>query len=244
MATRNRCVAFRLRVPQLRATAANSGYATDTFADDNFAIVFDGLIFNISELARAANVPGDLGVAQIILEGFRKFGDAWFVRLDGSFALLIADLHSGEAIVARDRFAHRPLYFGNSGRQTWVATEAKSILDAPEFRRELNDDNLHSAIGYGFTPGPQTLYKGIFKCVPGFIIRIGTDGKQRASDYFTPTIHPRDGLSMEEAQGIRSSRNRKKREALSGYLPGARGHVVRWSGLGIAGAPGDTRDGW
>lgn len=177
-----------------------SGYTTTTGCDGQFAIVLDGLIFNRDELARSVDAADSGDIAAIVLDGFRKYGDGWFVRLDGSFALVIVDLRSGEVVLARDRFAHRPLYFGHADGNTWVATEAKAILDAPGYRRELNRDNLHSAIGYGFTPGPQTLYKGIFKCVPGFVVRIDDAGKQHTTDYFTPTIDYKPNLTMEEGK--------------------------------------------
>lgn len=197
---------FSDRCAAATRSRSDAGYTTSTYSDGQFAIVLDGLIFNQGELAHAIGTEPSIGnepsidIARIVLEGFRKYGDDWFVRLDGSFALMISDLRSGEAILARDRFAHRPMYFGHSDGNTWVATEAKAILDAPGYRRELNKDNLHSAIGYGFTPGPQTLYKGIFKCVPGFIVRIDSNGKQHNTDYFTPSIDLKPELTIEDGK--------------------------------------------
>jgi len=53
------------------------------------------------------------------------------------------------------------------------------------------------------TPGPQTLFKGIFKCVPGFVFRItGHDDhcEYRATDYLTLSINSRLDLGLNEAK--------------------------------------------
>lgn len=186
-----------------------SGYATHTHADGEFAIVLDGLIFNEGDLGQAVGADNGAGIAQIVLDGFRRFGDGWFIRLDGSFALMIADLRSGEVILARDRFAHRPMYFGSTKSGNWVATDIKALIDAPGYKRALNKSNLHSAIGYGFTPGPQTLFSDIYKCVPGFVVRIDGQGNHRHFDYFTPSFEPKHDISLEDAKELVLSTVRK-----------------------------------
>jgi asparagine synthase (glutamine-hydrolysing) len=177
-----------------------SGFRVDTYSDDEFAIVIDGLIFNQGRLARDIGADNSVSVAQVILDGFRKFGDDWFVKLDGSFALMITDLRSGDIILVRDRFAHRPMYFGHFAGNTWVANEIKALLEAPNHRRELNKDRLPSNITNGFTMGPQTLFSGIYKCVPGFVIKIDANGNQSYEDYFRPANDINHSLGMDDAK--------------------------------------------
>ncbi len=191
---------FSERCAVATRSRSGSGYTTTTYCDGQFAVILDGLIFNHGELARSVDARNSGDIANVVLDGFRKYGNSWFARLDGSFALMIVELGSGGVVLVRDRFAHRPMYFGHADGNTWVATEAKAILDAPGYQRELNRNNLHSAIGYGFTPGPQTLYKGIFKCVPGFVVKLDDSGNQHTTDYFTPTIDVKPDLTIEEGK--------------------------------------------
>lgn len=179
---------------------AATAYRASTFSDRQFAIVFDGFLFNLQALRNAAGAESEADVAQVILDGYRKHGDSWFFRLDGSFAVAIMDMQAGETILARDRFAHRPMYFAHIADETWVASEIKAILDVPGYAPKLNHENLPFAISYGMTTGPQTLYVDIHKCVPGFVVHIDQHGKQRNFDYFTPTVTPRLNLTLEEGK--------------------------------------------
>jgi len=171
-----------------------SGYRVDAYSNGRFAIVLDGLISNKPELGQALRSDPSTGIARLVLGGIEQRGDSWFASLDGSFALMITDLRSGEIILVRDRFGHRPLYFGTSGGSVWVASEIKAILAAPGFQSSINEGNLYSAIGYGMTLGPQTLFKNIYKCVSGFVFRISDQGIYQSTDYLTPTIEVRQNL--------------------------------------------------
>jgi len=215
-----------------------SGYRVDTCSDGEFSIVLDGLICNPGSLAKASGADRSAGIAQVVLEGFRKYADDWFVKLDGSFALMITDLRSGEVVLVRDRFAHRPMYFGHFGAATWVATEIKALLEAPGYRRALNRDHLPSIIANGFTTGPQTSFSGIYKCVPGFLVKIDAHGKQRYVDYYTPSIDVNHNLAIDDAKSVRSFNSRGKRPTLSAHMPRHRRHVVWRDGLRFAGPPG------
>jgi len=196
-----------------------SGYRVDTHSNERFAIVLDGLISNKPELAQALGSAASTSIAQLVLDGFEQRGDSWFAMLDGSFALMIVDLRGGEVILARDRFAHRPLYFGTSDGSVWVASEIKAILAAPGFQSSINEENLYSAIGYGMTPGPQTLFRDIYKCVPGFVFRISDQGVYQSIDYLTPTIEVRQNLGLEDAKDFLMSALRKKVAHYVGLCP-------------------------
>lgn len=180
-----------------------SGYRVDSYANSRFGIVIDGLVFNRQELIGSLDADPSVDTAQLILDGFERHGDSWFARIDGSFAVMIVDLQSNEVILARDRFAHRPLYFGSANGCIWIANEIKAILAAPDFPPAINEDNLYSSIGYGMTPGPQTLFKGVYKCVPGFVFRINpgnTSHRYRANDYLTSSLTPRLNLKLADAK--------------------------------------------
>jgi asparagine synthase (glutamine-hydrolysing) len=193
-------VSFSDRCAAVTLFRENSGFSVETFSNENFAIVFDGLIVNREELRRAIAADQSVGSAQIIMEGYIKHGDDWVARLSGSFAFMIANLQTGEVFLARDRFAHRPLYFAKAKGCVWVGSEIKALISAPGFPTIINEANLHSAIGYGITPGPQTLFKNVYKCVPGFVFKIDANGDHKTHDYFTPAIEQKRDISLTDAK--------------------------------------------
>jgi asparagine synthase (glutamine-hydrolysing) len=178
----------------------NCGFQVSCHTSEEFGIVLDGLIFNKDTLGRELGVDQSAGTAGIVLKGYEKYGDSWFARLDGSFALVVFNLVNGKTILVRDRFGHRPLYFALVNGCMWCASEIKALLNAPKFQPSVNRDVLDAAIGYGVTPGPQTLFKNIFKVVPGIVFSIEDGERFDVSPYFRPTAQIRKDLDFENVK--------------------------------------------
>lgn len=179
---------------------ADSGYRVESMRRGDRAVVLDGLLRNTRELRLAVRADRKSSPAEIVLLGYEQFGSLWLKEIDGCFALMIADLGSGETIVARDRFGHRPLYFLATDEATWIGSEIKALIKAPGYRFSINSDLVYSSIAYGITPGPQTLFGGIHKVVPGFVFSIPARGDYRSSNYFSPKLDTRLDMSLREAK--------------------------------------------
>ena len=179
---------------------AQSGFRVDTHADSRHAAVLDGLVTNLPELRRCVGVANETGVAELMLAGHEKFGDAWFEKLDGSFAAWLVDLRTGEVLLVRDRFGHRPLYFAFARGAVWAASEIKALLAAPGVAGGLNRTALPAAIGYGVTPGPETLFDGIYKCVPGCVFKAFQRGRYESHLYYRPPAPRIFGGTLEESK--------------------------------------------
>jgi len=200
---------------------AHSGFRVDSHIDARRAVVLDGLITNLPELRRCSSVRPEASAAEVMLAGHEKYGDAWFEKLDGSFAMFLADLRTGDALLVRDRFGHRPLYFTITRGTIWAGSEIKALLAAPGVSSAINRAALPAAIGYGVTPGPDTLFDGIYKCVPGFVFKANLRGTYGTCVYYSPSA-PRtfDGTLEEAKERVWSN----LRETVSRYVrecPGA-----------------------
>lgn len=177
-----------------------AGFRVHSHVGERHALMLDGLVVNETELRNSAAVRPEAGVAELVLAGFEKFGDGWFEKLDGSFAVFLVDLDTGDVLLARDRFGHRPLYFAVAQGTIWAGSEIKALLAAPGVRSSLNRAALPAAIGYGVTPGPETLFDGIYKCVPGFAFRITSRGTHAARIYYRPPAPQIYEGTLQEAQ--------------------------------------------
>ncbi len=85
---------------------------------DGVAVVFNGCIYNHrelrAELQRAGHVfASDHSDTEVILHGWREWGDTLVERLDGMYALAIWDRTRAELFIARDRFGEKPLYLSD-----------------------------------------------------------------------------------------------------------------------------------
>lgn len=95
--------------PELALGAPSSG------GHDHVAVVFNGCIYNHrelrAELQRAGHVfSTDHSDTEVLVHGWREWGERVFDRLDGMYAATIWDGAAGEWIIARDPFGEKPLY--------------------------------------------------------------------------------------------------------------------------------------
>ena len=79
-----------------------------------YSMVFNGEIYNHIELRRELEKEGahfrTACDTEVALLAFAHYGTDAFVKFNGQFALVIWDSEERKAIIARDRFAIRPLY--------------------------------------------------------------------------------------------------------------------------------------
>lgn len=92
-------------------------------ADRRHLIVFNGEVYNHLTLRDA--ITDRTGVAfrtrsdtETLLEGWKAFGEAFFERLEGEYALVIAAVDGGELVAHRDRFGVKPLFVRCPGVDT------------------------------------------------------------------------------------------------------------------------------
>src|SRR5690606_23462283 len=101
----------------IRARNASDGSAPER---DVVAVVFNGCIYNHRELRRELEWAGhefqtDHSDTEVIVHGFREWGEGAWARLDGMFAAAVWDRASGRLILARDRMGEKPLYAASVG---------------------------------------------------------------------------------------------------------------------------------
>jgi len=140
-------------------------------ADGRLAIVFNGEIYNHAELrseleARGHHFLTDHSDTEVLLEGYRAWGEGMLERLNGMFAFAIHDRGSGKLFVARDRFGKKPLYWFRREGGFAFASELKALLHHPSAPRNESTMALRKYFAYGFIPAPLSAIDGIFK-LPG-----------------------------------------------------------------------------
>ena len=137
-------------------------------------IVFNGEIYNFIELR--AELEGEGAVfrtrsdTEVILELYARHGEYGFGRLVGMFAFFLHDATNHRAIVARDHFGVKPLYWHAAPGHLAFASEIKALLAHPECRAEVDADNLGDYMTLQLVPDEGTLFAGIKKVLPGHLM--------------------------------------------------------------------------
>ena len=137
----------------------------------------------------------------ILREAYAKWGTGMGDHLHGMFACALRE-ESGRIFCLRDPFGTKPFYYTLTPEGEFLfGTRIRKILDAPGFRKELNEQMLQIYLTLTYVAGEDTFFKGIKKLMPGhwLLYTPGTDGGSlQKGRYFAPQFRPDEGPSLEE----------------------------------------------
>jgi asparagine synthase (glutamine-hydrolysing) len=146
---------------------------------NRFVIVFNGEIYNHNdirfELATIGRQPSWRGHSdtETLLAGFEVWGIKETIkRCVGMFAMAIWDAKEEKLILVRDRMGEKPLYYGVQSGILYFGSELKSLLAHPLFNVEINRDALSVYLNMSYVPAPMSIYKNVYKLLPGTILEI------------------------------------------------------------------------
>lgn len=143
-----------------------------TTGDSALSIVFNGEIYNFMELRRelaglGARFQTDHSDTEVLLHGYRQWGDDLPNHLNGMWAFVILDRPGKRAFVSRDRFGKKPLFWQLAGDTFVFASELTAMREHPAVRGGLNDKALRKYFAYGYVPAPLSLIEGVQKLPAG-----------------------------------------------------------------------------
>jgi asparagine synthase (glutamine-hydrolysing) len=134
-------------------------------------ISFNGEIYNYLDLKKKLISKGYTFKSgtdtEVILYGYREYGQDIVKLLEGMFAFAIWDKRSKELFIARDHIGEKPLYYWTYGKNIVFASEIKAILKNSKYMPEVNLQCLSDFLTLRYSPGSETMFQGIFKLLPG-----------------------------------------------------------------------------
>ena len=196
-------LAARVTSPARDADGLPSASRTDAIATGDFAIVFNGEIYNYrdlrTELAAAGWTFSTNSDTEVLLVGYLAWGEGVLDRIRGMFAFAIWNRTAHELFCARDPFGIKPFYYTMTNTSQFVfASEIKSILEHPSYSRELNEEALEQYLMFQFSALPETFFKGVFKLAPAHCLRVRADGRIEQRRYWRPAFHPDERRPLAE----------------------------------------------
>ena len=171
--------------------------------DGSLAVVFNGEIYNFQplreELIAAGHTFATRCDTEVLLHGYEQWGRELLTRLRGMFTFALWDKNSQTLFCARDHFGIKPLYYYIAPETGTLlfGSEIKCFLDHPEFKKELNADQLELYLSYQYSPGEDTFFKGVKKLLPAHWLE-WKDGKVEVGRYWQPAFAPDHGPSLAE----------------------------------------------
>ena len=136
---------------------------------------YRGHIRNHRELCIELGLPSGMSrekrEKEIIIQGYKQWGDDLPNHLYGMFSFAICNDQTGEIICIRDPFGTKPFYYYLSKENELLyGTYLSDILKDSQFEKVFNVAMLQHYLTYTYVPGEDTFFKGVKKLMPGYII--------------------------------------------------------------------------
>jgi asparagine synthase (glutamine-hydrolysing) len=176
--------------------------------DGSAVVVQNGEIYNYRELKRELEGRGHRFATdcdtEVLVHGYEEWGEAFFERLRGMFAIALWDKRRRRLLLARDRFGIKPLYYRHADGGLSFASELKAILEQPGFSREIDPQAVSAYLAFNSIPAPLTIFKEARKLPPGHLL--SWEGGEVALRRYArpgPTGETRGGAADELAAELR-----------------------------------------
>jgi asparagine synthase (glutamine-hydrolysing) len=169
-------------------------------------VVFNGEIYNFQEVRTELEGYGHVfrtnSDTEVIVHGYKQWGDEVLNRLNGMFGLAIWDERQRRLVLARDPFGIKPVYYRIDGDRLYFGSEMRPIRATMGDAAEIDPTSLNLFLRYRFTPSPYTIIKDIRKLAPGTKLTI-QNGRYEVSRWYrfkpTPFTPPKSpGEAREE----------------------------------------------
>lgn len=156
--------------------------------DGELTIVFNGEIYDFlrvrEELERLGHRFRTHSDTEVLLLGYRQWGDAMLERIEGIFAFGLWDAAAGRLLLARDRSGVKPLYWHARDGGLAFASELKPFRLLPGFVSAVSRRALRSTMRFACNLEEESMLAGVHKLAPGRKL-VWQDGRVQVSSYWS-----------------------------------------------------------
>ncbi|MBE2256489.1 MAG: asparagine synthase (glutamine-hydrolyzing) [Ignavibacteria bacterium] len=151
------------------------------FSDDKkFVMVYNGEIYNYKEfipelISDGVKLKSDSDT-EVLLYLLIKYKEKILDKLVGMFALAFLNRETNEVLLIRDRTGVKPLYYTIQNGFFYFSSEIKSFF-AINLQKEIDEKNFNEWVLFRYITGENTIFKNIFKILPGYLMKISGNGE-------------------------------------------------------------------
>ena len=138
----------------------------------NLHIVFNGEIYNYKDIKSELqdrgykfNTESD---TEVLLIGYKAWGENVLDKINGMFAFCIYDVEKNEIFSARDRLGVKPFYYYWNDGKFEICSQIRPILK----NKKINEEAISMFLDCKFIPSPFTIVEEVFKLPPGNFMKI------------------------------------------------------------------------
>jgi asparagine synthase (glutamine-hydrolysing) len=155
--------------------------------EETIWVIFNGEIYNFPELRKELESFGHVfrtrSDTEVIVHGYKQWGNDVFHHLNGMFGVAIWDDRNKRLILARDPMGIKLVYYKIEDGVLYFGSEIRPIRSATHSRHEIDLVALNLFFRYRYTPSPLTLLRGIRKLAAGTMLII-ENGESRLERWY------------------------------------------------------------
>lgn len=181
-------------------------------------LVFNGEVYNYRDLRKGLTHQFRTDCdTEVLAAGLHEQGLDFLRRVDGMFALAWYDPYLGHLTLARDTNGAKPLYAGFLNDRPAFSSEIRGLLSLG-FDRVVDKYAFKHYYQAGLVTGPLTLFRGIYRLVPGQVLTYDLFNKDNTTFSLQKAVTPFEGKPHEIGDMLRA----KLRQAVKLTLGGRR----------------------
>lgn len=156
-------------------------------------VTFNGEIYNFRELRVELESFGHVfrtkSDTEVIVHGYKQWGDDVLSRLNGMFGVAIWDTQRRRLVLARDPFGIKLVYYRIDKHRLFFGSEVRAVIEGTQEKIHADAVSLNLFLRYRYTPSPYTLFQGVQKLAPGTKL-VAERGTCRVSRWYRSTPTP------------------------------------------------------
>lgn len=161
--------------------------------DARYVVTYNGEIYNWRELRGQLEKQGCVFKSEtdteVLLEGYRVWGESVLHKMRGMFSFAIYDRVERSLFCARDRVGKKPFVYAQTEKAFVFASEIPAIKQLPNVDVSYDQAAVAAMLLHNMRhiPDPHTAYRGIKRMRPGHAMVVRDGRIDRVWRYWTPT---------------------------------------------------------
>lgn len=168
---------------------------------EDYTIVFNGEIYNFEEIKNELLTLGynfnTTGDTEVLLKGYKEWGESIVPKLNGMFAFAIYNASTRKIFCSRDRLGVKPFYYSWREGQFEICSQLRPISQ----KKIINSEAVSMYLDCTYVPSPFTIYQDVYKLPPGNNLEIDLNTQKfTIKEYWNLKEVTDAGLSYEQAK--------------------------------------------
>ena len=158
--------------------------------DRTIWLVCNGEIYNYPRLRKRLEGLGHFfysnSDSEVILHAYEVWGEQCVDYLEGMFAFILWDDNRQKLLAARDRVGIKPLCYAQTGQGLMLASDMRALLPLLPDKPSPAPLALAYVMTLGYVPAPWSIWQGICKLEPGYLLTWQPQSPVQTHCYWEP----------------------------------------------------------